>query len=102
MAMTYRVTQEFQSSGEPLTQEAADRLLARLRDTAPESEPALELGLGRFMVGLTFEAADEETAISLARTTAATALGGRAVSVEIRPVGPRTPAIPHAACSDPS
>ncbi|WP_028067464.1 hypothetical protein [Solirubrobacter soli] len=100
--MTYRVTQEFQSGDEPLTQEAADRLLARLRATAPEAEAELELGLGRFMVSLTFEACDEETAISLARTTAATALGGRAVGVEIRPVERRTPEIPHAACSDPS
>ena len=100
--MTYRVTQEFQRSGEPLTQEAADRLLARLRDTAPEAEPALEVGLGRVMVRLTFEAADEETAVSLARTTAATALGGRAVGVEVRTVAPRTPEIRHAACSDPS
>jgi hypothetical protein len=100
--MTYRVIQEFQRSGEPLSQEAADRLLARLRETAPEAEPALELGLGRFMVGLTFDAADEATAISLARTTAATALGGRAVGIEIRPVAPRTPEIRHAACSDPS
>ena len=100
--MNYRVTQEFRSSGEPLTQAAASRLLARLRDTAPEAEPALELGLGRFMIGLTFEASDEATAISLARTTAATALGGRAVGVEIRLVAPRTSEIPHAACSDPS
>jgi hypothetical protein len=49
--MTYRVTQEFKRSGEPLTQPASDRLLERLRAAAPEADATLELGLGRFQLG---------------------------------------------------
>jgi hypothetical protein len=103
--MIYRVKQEFKLTGDPPTQAATDRLLERLRAAAPEAEAAVEIGVGRFQVALTFQAPDPDAAADLARTTTGAVLAARAVRVEAEPASGSSPgsaASPHAACSGPS
>ena len=65
----FRVTQEFPVMGDPPTQATTDRMRDRFRDAAPSAGAAVEFGIGRIQVEMTFEADSEEPAVVLAKTT---------------------------------
>ena len=56
--MTYRVTHEFKLTGSLPSQAELDRMLARVREAAPEGDVAVALGLGRVEVSITVAAGD--------------------------------------------
>ena len=83
--MDFRVTQEFAIKGDPPTQAGLDRLRERLRKAAPDPQVSLELGLGRMLATMTFDAPDASSAVERARDCAASVLAAAAISVQVAP-----------------
>jgi hypothetical protein len=79
----FRVTQEFPVMGDPPTQATTDRMRDRFRDAAPSASAAVEFGIGRMQVEMTFEAESEERAVALAKTTADSVLGSGPARVDV-------------------
>ncbi len=83
--MDFRVTQEFAIKGDPPNQDRMDRLRERLHQAAPDAHVSLELGLGRMLATMTFDAPDAQAAVRRAQDCAASVLATGAVSVEVAP-----------------
>ena len=83
--MSYRVIQEFKVTGEPPSQAGLDRLRERLDEAAPGAGAAIELGLGRMRVLMTFETDTAERAMEDARTSAGNVFGGPAAHIQVEP-----------------
>jgi hypothetical protein len=79
----FRVTQEFPLVGDPPTQATTARMRQRLHDAAPDASAAVEIGIGRIQVEMTFEAESEERAVVLAKTTSDSVLGSGPVRVDV-------------------
>jgi hypothetical protein len=83
--MDFRVTMEFAIKGDPPSQIRLEHLRERLRAAAPAAHATLELGLGRMLAALTFDAPDAQAAVERARDCAASVLAAGAVTVEVAP-----------------
>jgi hypothetical protein len=81
--MAFRVSQEFTLSGDPPTQEATDRLRERFNAIAPQSGAILELGVGRMLVTMTFDATDADSAAAMAKAASSAVLASSAVRIEV-------------------
>ena len=85
--MTYRVTHEFKLTGSLPSQDELDRMLARLREAAPEGDVAIALGLGRVEVSITVAAADRDSAAAQARAAAEAVMRGQPILLVVEPTG---------------
>jgi hypothetical protein len=83
--MAFRVSQEFTLNGDPPTQEATDRLRERLHAVAPQAGAILELGVGRMLVTMTFDANDADSAAAMAKAASSAVLASSAVRIEVEP-----------------
>ncbi|MDA0159563.1 hypothetical protein OM076_04745 [Solirubrobacter ginsenosidimutans] len=80
----FRVTQEFPLVGDPPTQATTDRVRQRLDDAAPGTGAAVDVGIGRMQVEMTFEAESEERAVRMAKMTSDRALGSGPARVDVQ------------------
>src|SRR4051794_18772647 len=85
--MAFRVSQEFPLKGDPPTQAATDRLHERFTAVAPDAGALIELGVGRMLVTMTFDALDAASAAEMAATAARAVLVHSAVRVDVSRVG---------------
>jgi hypothetical protein len=82
--MGFRVSQEFNLTGDPPTQEATDRLRERFNAIAPSAGAILELGVGRMLVTMTFDAHDAESAEAMAKAASGAVMASSAVRIEVQ------------------
>jgi hypothetical protein len=85
--MTYRVTHEFKLTSSLPSQAELDRMLARLRESAPEGDVAVALGLGRVEVSITVAAGDPVSAAAGARAAAEAVMRGQPTLLVVEPAG---------------
>ena len=83
--MTYRVTHEFKLTGSLPSQDELDRMLARLREAAPQGDVAIALGLGRVEVSITVAASDGDSAAAQARAAAEAVMRGQPILLVVDP-----------------
>lgn len=83
--MTYRVTHEFKLTGSLPSQGELDRMLARVREAAPEGDVAV--ALGRVEVSITVAAGDRDSAAAQARAAAETVMRGQPILLVVEPTG---------------
>jgi len=81
----YRVTLEFQQPGRPPTAATAEHLLSRLRAAAPEADPVIELGIGRFHAGLTVVADGPGAAVDQAVAASRQVFARPATRIDVQP-----------------
>ena len=63
----------------------ARKIFGRLHETAPDAHAAIEVGIGRLRVGLTFSAVDPAGAVALATAAARTVFGRSASVITVEP-----------------